>query len=163
MRDVTSRRARFVQINRRFTAAAAFALLGVTVGVATANFGADDVGRESDAPGAAAQPGNTAAKDLVSQLDDVRRTIGIRADQEEAWRRYTDVAFSLDRERQDFDRRGASGEARNDGAEYWRHQLILGAAISDLKSNLSPSQIARARPLTESLAASLICNGLARN
>lgn len=146
-------------ISRRAAAAAAFALLGLSLGIATADFGAGDVAA-GRAPATAARPdGTVPPEDLTARLDDVRQALGIRADQEEAWRRYAGVVSALDRERRDFDRRVAKDEVRDDGAEYWRHYVVLTEAAGNLKGILSASQIANFRPMTESL----ICEGLARN
>lgn len=150
-------------MNRRFIAAATFALFGILIGVATADLGAGDVGTPPGDRGTVEAARSDGRTDPVDRLETVRRILDIGPDQEVAWRSYADVTLSLARERREFDRRLSSGEARDDGAEYWRHQLILAAAINDLKSHLSLAQVARLGPLASGLAENLICNGLTRN
>jgi hypothetical protein len=150
---------RTMQISRRGAAAAAFALLGLSLGVATADFGPGDVAVAYAPVPAPGSEGTVPPKELAARLDDARQTLRIRADQEDGWRRYADVVFALDRERRNFDRRLASGELRDDGTEYWRHYVVLNEAVESLKSILSARQFASFRPMTESL----ICEGLARN
>jgi hypothetical protein len=159
MHGETSGTIRTMQISRRSAAAAAFALLGLSVGVATADFGSGEI-TVTGAPFATARPaGAVPQKELAARLDDVREALDLRPDQEEGWWRYADVVFALDRERRDFDRRVASGELRDDGTEYWRHYVVLNEAVENLKGILSARQVASFRPMTESL----ICGGLARN
>lgn len=148
-----------MQINRRGAAAAAFALLGLSLGVATADFGSGDIAVAYAPVPAPGSEGTVPPKKLAAWLDDVREALDLRPDQEVGWRRYADVVFALDRERRDFDRRVASGELRDDGTEYWRHYVVLNEAVENLKGILSVRQVASFRPMTESL----ICGGLARN
>lgn len=150
---------RTMQISRRGATAAAFALLGLSLGVATADFGPGEIA-VTRAPIAATRPaGAVPQTEVAARLDDVREALELRPDQEEGWRRYADVVFALDRERRDFDRRVTSGELQDDGTEYWRHYVVLNEAGENLKGILSARQIAGFRPMTESL----ICEGLTRN
>jgi hypothetical protein len=148
--------------NSRFLAAAGLAVLGIGLGIAGAVRGTAD--NTSGGPGIQASAGAPApAKDISSQLGEVRRTLQILPAQEAAWQRYVQVMEQLGRERREFDLRVARGEAKDDGTEYWRHQFVLSDAITELFSHLTPAQIERARPMTQFFAANSICRGLARN
>ena len=149
-----------VSWNLRIVAASTVAALGLAVGFVASDQGGDGFGVIRAAPHADGVVATAAAQDLRERLSSMRRELAIRPEQDLVWRRYAEAMVTLDHATRDFEQRVVRGAEQDDGSERARHAFILTAALTDLKDGVSAEQFARARPLAEDLAGTLICKGL---
>ncbi len=152
-----------MKINARLAVACVIAASGLAAWLYTNDSYGGGFGSIHAAASARASLDSDRSPDLAARLTAIRAALGIRPDQETAWRDYADTMLTLERSTHDFEQRVAAGTTRDDGAERGRHALVLSAAMSDLQSRLDPGQFARANSLTADLVGTVVCKGLVEN
>lgn len=131
------------------------AVLAASSGDGTVGFG-----RVRDVASGSADDSRRAAEPLSDKLDTVYRTIGVRPDQEVAWRHFAEAMMELERLTRAYEQRVASGKTIDKTAERARHAMIYAAGMNEIDSKFSLGQVVVIRKLASRAARSALCRSL---